>query len=62
MERKKLRVEGIPTDIPANRAKDKLTIHFLRTRNGGGEVEDIEIFPGPPLHAIITFEDDKGNT
>ncbi|XP_040187306.1 uncharacterized protein LOC120919291 [Rana temporaria] len=59
MERKKLRVEGIPTDIPANRAKDKLTIHFLRTRNGGGEVEDIEIFPGPPLHAIITFEDDK---
>ncbi|XP_073464464.1 uncharacterized protein [Aquarana catesbeiana] len=59
MERKKLRVEGIPTDIPTSRAKDKLTIHFLRTRNGGGEVEDIKIFPGPPLHAIVIFEDDK---
>lgn len=59
MERKRLRVEGIPTDIPTERAKDKLIIHFLRTRNGGGEVEDVQIFPGPPVYAIITFEEEK---
>ncbi|KAM5135427.1 uncharacterized protein ACMZJ9_018009 [Mantella aurantiaca] len=59
MERKRLRVDGIPTNIPVERAKDKLTIHFLRTRNGGGEVDEIEMFSGPPLHAIITFEDDE---
>lgn len=62
MERKRLRVDGIPTDIPVERVKDKFTIHFLRTRNGGREVEDIEIYTGPSFHAVITFEDDKGNT
>ncbi|KAG9474194.1 hypothetical protein GDO78_004480 [Eleutherodactylus coqui] len=59
MERKRLRVDGIPTDIPAGRAKDKLTIHFLRSRNGGGEVESIDVIQGPPAYAIVTFEDDK---
>ncbi|KAM3922812.1 uncharacterized protein RB166_011882 isoform 1-T2 [Leptodactylus fuscus] len=59
MERKRLRVDGIPTDIPAGRAKDKLTIHFLRSRNGGGEVEDIDIIQGNPTYAIVTFEDDE---
>ncbi|XP_077108164.1 uncharacterized protein LOC143765415 isoform X1 [Ranitomeya variabilis] len=59
MERKRLRVDGIPTDIPAERAKDKLTIHFLRSRNGGGEVEKINIIQGNPTYAIVTFEDDE---
>ncbi|XP_071967886.1 uncharacterized protein [Engystomops pustulosus] len=59
MERKRLRVDGIPTDIPAGRAKDKLTIHFLRSRNGGGEVENIDIIQGNPAYAIVTFEDDE---
>ncbi|XP_068118141.1 uncharacterized protein [Hyperolius riggenbachi] len=59
MERKRLRVDGIPTDIPAERAKDKLTIHFQMTRNGGGDVEEIKIIPGPPPHAIILFEEDN---
>ncbi|XP_075206083.1 uncharacterized protein LOC142311490 isoform X1 [Anomaloglossus baeobatrachus] len=59
MERKRLRVDGIPTDIPAERAKDKLTIHFLRSRNGGGEVEKINIIQGNPAYAIVTFEDDE---
>ncbi|XP_040290600.1 uncharacterized protein LOC121003095 isoform X1 [Bufo bufo] len=59
MERKRLRVDGIPTDIPAGRAKDKLTIHFLRSRNGGGELESIDIIQGNPTYAIVTFEDDE---
>ncbi|XP_075436272.1 uncharacterized protein LOC142473008 [Ascaphus truei] len=59
MERKRVRVDGIPTDIPAERAKDKLTIHFLRHRNGGGDPEEIEILPGPPAYALVTFEEAK---
>ncbi|XP_075702387.1 uncharacterized protein LOC142666290 [Rhinoderma darwinii] len=59
MERKRLRVDGIPTDIPAGRAKDKLTIHFLRSRNGGGEVENIDIVQGNPAYAVVTFENDE---
>ncbi|XP_069809295.1 uncharacterized protein [Dendropsophus ebraccatus] len=59
MERKRLRVDGIPTDIPAGRAKDKLTIHFLRSRNGGGDVESVEVIQGSPAYAIVTFEDDE---
>ncbi|XP_075033519.1 uncharacterized protein LOC142094851 [Mixophyes fleayi] len=59
MEKKRLRVDGIPTDISSERVKDKLTIHFLRTRNGGGEVESIDIIPGTQPYAIVTFEEDK---
>ncbi|KAM8945593.1 LOW QUALITY PROTEIN: uncharacterized protein RCH25_048888 [Pelodytes ibericus] len=59
MERKTLRVDGIPSDIPTDRAKDKLIIHFLRSRNGGGELDTIELFPGPPSYALITFQEDR---
>ncbi|XP_063816145.1 uncharacterized protein LOC135055707 [Pseudophryne corroboree] len=59
MEKKRLRVDGIPTDISAERIKDKLIIHFLRNRNGGGEVENIDIIPGTPSYAIVTFEEDE---
>ncbi|OCT62752.1 uncharacterized protein LOC108701030 [Xenopus laevis] len=59
MEKKKVRVDGIPSDIPPERAKDKLFIHFLRARNGGGEIEQLEFLPGPPAYALITFEENK---
>ncbi|XP_069093859.1 uncharacterized protein [Pleurodeles waltl] len=59
MEQKSVRVDGIPTNIPLERLKDKLTIHFLRSRNGGAETEDIDVHPGPPPYALITFEDTK---
>ncbi|XP_078501444.1 uncharacterized protein LOC144755921 [Lissotriton helveticus] len=59
MERKTVRVDGIPTNIPIEKLKDKLTIHFLRSRNGSAEIEDIDIQPGPPACALITFEDAK---
>ncbi|XP_015741491.1 uncharacterized protein LOC107325297 isoform X2 [Coturnix japonica] len=51
-----VQVWGIPTDQPLDRVADKLTIHFLRSRNGGGEITDVQVLPGSPACALITFE------
>uniref|UniRef100_A0A8D0GGQ2 RING-type E3 ubiquitin transferase n=1 Tax=Sphenodon punctatus TaxID=8508 RepID=A0A8D0GGQ2_SPHPU len=50
-------VRGIPTDLSPERAADKLTIHFLRACNGGGEILDIDILPESPACALVTFEE-----
>ncbi|XP_017284953.1 uncharacterized protein si:busm1-163l24.3 [Kryptolebias marmoratus] len=52
-----VRVSGLPTDIEHNRLKDKLLIHFLRARNGGGEIDTVSIVPAASQSALITFED-----
>ncbi|CAF90030.1 unnamed protein product [Tetraodon nigroviridis] len=52
-----VRVSGLPADIEEGRLKDKLFIHFLRTRNGGGEIETITIAKATPVSALITFEE-----
>ncbi|TFK10716.1 protein zyg-11-like protein B [Platysternon megacephalum] len=52
-----VRVGGVPTDIPPERVTDKLTIHFLRARNGGGEIADITLVAGSPACALVTFEE-----
>lgn len=54
-------VRGIPTDLPPDRVADKLTIHFLRSRNGGGEIADVQVLPGARACALITFEALAGN-
>nr|XP_032801834.1 uncharacterized protein LOC116938606 isoform X3 [Petromyzon marinus] len=36
---------------------DKLTIHFLRKSNGGGELTDVSYCTDTPTEAIVTFED-----
>lgn len=55
-----VRVSGLPTDIEDDRLKDKLFIHFLRTRNGGGEIESVTIVKATLVSALITFEDSGG--
>ncbi|XP_011476222.1 uncharacterized protein LOC105354523 [Oryzias latipes] len=50
-----IRVKNLPTDIEHNRLKDKLFIHFLRQRNGGGEIDSVVIDRAGS--ALITFED-----
>ncbi|XP_008111381.2 uncharacterized protein LOC100563670 [Anolis carolinensis] len=50
-------VRGYPTSLPPERIVDKLMIHFLRTRNGGGEIVNTEFTPEFPDCAVITFED-----
>ncbi|NXO03373.1 IN35 protein, partial [Rhinopomastus cyanomelas] len=51
-----VQVRGFPAELPPDRAADKLTIHFLRSRNGGGEITDVRVLPGPQGCALITFE------
>lgn len=55
-----VRVTGLPTDIEDDRLKDKLEIHFLRTRNGGGEIDSVTIVKTTPICALVTFEDSRG--
>lgn len=55
-----VRVSGLPTDTEDDKLKDKLFIHFLRAKNGGGEIESVTIVKATPLSALITFEDCKG--
>ncbi|XP_056404103.1 uncharacterized protein LOC130296516 isoform X1 [Hyla sarda] len=59
MEKNRIRVDGIPTDIPASRVKDKLTIHFLRSKFGGAEVERMDVVQGAAAYAIVTFPDEQ---
>ncbi|KAM6107982.1 uncharacterized protein FYW35_010846 [Pterocles gutturalis] len=51
-----VRVRGLPAELPPDRAADKLTIHFLRARNGGGEIAEVRVLGGPRGCALITFE------
>lgn len=52
-------VRGLPVDMERERLQDKLLIHFLRERNGGGEISSISIKAADPC-ALITFEDSRG--
>ncbi|NXG07051.1 IN35 protein, partial [Sakesphorus luctuosus] len=51
-----VRVRGLPAELPPDRVADKLTIHFMRFRNGGGDIAEVRVLPGPPPCALITFE------
>ncbi|XP_026772892.3 uncharacterized protein si:busm1-163l24.3 [Pangasianodon hypophthalmus] len=51
-------VRGLPADLEHERLQDKLLIHFLRERNGGGEISSITIKAKDPC-AIIAFEDNR---
>ncbi|XP_071433733.1 uncharacterized protein [Pithys albifrons albifrons] len=51
-----VRVRGFPAELPPDRVADKLTIHFLRSRNGGGDIAEVRVLPGPLPCAFITFE------
>ncbi|XP_068434041.1 uncharacterized protein si:busm1-163l24.3 [Clinocottus analis] len=52
-----VRVSGLPADIEDDRLRDKLFIHFLRARNGGGEINSVTFVKATPVSALITFED-----
>ncbi|XP_053944133.1 uncharacterized protein LOC128854502 [Cuculus canorus] len=56
MRGRTVRVRGLPAELPPDRLADKLTIHFLRSRNGGGEIAEVRVLPGTPPCALITFE------
>ncbi|XP_072523740.1 uncharacterized protein [Salminus brasiliensis] len=57
VEGRTVRVGGLPVDMPENRLADKLHIHFLRRKNGGGEISSVNISESTPGTAFITFEE-----
>ncbi|KAK6329090.1 hypothetical protein J4Q44_G00010680 [Coregonus suidteri] len=54
-----VRVCGLPQDIIQNRLIDKLYIHFLRKRNGGGDILSVTVSKTTPGCTFITFEDSE---
>ncbi|XP_067237815.1 uncharacterized protein si:busm1-163l24.3 isoform X2 [Chanodichthys erythropterus] len=52
-------VYGLPANVDHERLRDKLLIHFLRERNGGGEVTSVTIIGRTPQRALITFEESR---
>ncbi|NXF24826.1 PAR14 polymerase, partial [Rhodinocichla rosea] len=52
-----IKAENLPESI----SSDYLTVYFESTRNGGGPVADVQLFP-EENSAIITFCDHKGNS
>lgn len=56
---KTVRVNGLPVDIDEDRLRDKLLVHFLRAKNGGGEIESVTVGKATPVSALITFEDHR---
>ncbi|KAI5102860.1 hypothetical protein C0J45_6441, partial [Silurus meridionalis] len=52
-----IRVSGLPMDGSETRLVDKLQIHFLRKKNGGGEISSVTVSKATPGTAFITFEE-----
>ncbi|KAL7860600.1 hypothetical protein AOLI_G00169490 [Acnodon oligacanthus] len=57
-EGRSLCVRGLPADLEPERLADKLHIHFLRSRNGGGEITAVSI-KSADRFAIVTFEENR---
>ena len=48
------------TNFPSNTTTEALTIHFQRRKNGGGEVESVQMI-GDGV-ALVAFEEIEGMT
>ncbi|XP_010872390.2 interferon-induced 35 kDa protein homolog [Esox lucius] len=55
---RRILVSNLPKKIPADRLLDKLEIHFAKTKNGGGEVEESDMLHDSG-HVVITFTKDN---
>ncbi|RXN01565.1 hypothetical protein EOD39_6260 [Acipenser ruthenus] len=58
-DRRTLQVLRVPSVLPDDRMIDKLLIHFLRPRNGGGEVLGVRFPTDTPGEALVTFEQEE---
>lgn len=56
MEGTTIEVCGVPDILPDDRIVDKLTIHFLRPRNGGGEIIRVIYPTSTKGQAFVAFE------
>ncbi|RXN02593.1 interferon-induced 35 kDa -like protein [Labeo rohita] len=55
---RRILVSNLPKEEPEERVLDKLDIHFSRTKNGGGEVEDTDMLHDSGT-VVITFVEDN---
>ncbi|KAL6474821.1 hypothetical protein MHYP_G00158610 [Metynnis hypsauchen] len=58
-EGRTVKVSGLPVHMSENRLVDKIHIHFLRKKNGGGEISSVTVSKSTPGTAFITFEESK---
>ncbi|XP_030052576.1 RNA-binding protein 43 [Microcaecilia unicolor] len=57
MDARTLRVDNVPSVTSDDRMHDKLLIHFLRPRNGGGEVLELKYPTEETGVAFLTFQE-----
>lgn len=56
---RRILVSNLPSKLSEDKLLDKLEIHFSKTRNGGGEVEEIDMLHDSGT-VVVTFVDDSG--
>ena len=47
------------SNLPEGLTEHDIHIHFQKERNGGGDVQEVIVFPGNN-QALVVFEDPKG--
>ena len=55
-------VLGVPNLLSNDRTIDKLLIHFLRPRNGGGEVRRVIYPTSVPGQALVIYDEPDGRS
>ncbi|XP_056608975.1 interferon-induced protein 35 [Triplophysa dalaica] len=55
---RRILVSNLPSKLSEDKLLDKLEIHFSKTRNGGGEVEEIDMLHDSGT-VVVTFVDDS---
>ncbi len=56
---RRILVSNLPKEEPEEKVLDKLDIHFSRTRNGGGEVENKDMLHDSGTVVIIFLDDNS---
>lgn len=56
---RRILVSNLPSKVHEDRLLDKLEIHFSKKKNGGGEVEEIDMLHDSGT-VVVTFVDDGG--
>ncbi|KAI7803976.1 interferon-induced protein 35 [Triplophysa rosa] len=55
---RRILVSNLPSKLPEDKLLDKLEIHFSKTKNGGSEVEEIDMLHDSGT-VVVTFVDDS---
>lgn len=56
---RRILVSNLPSKLPEDKLLDKLEIHFSKTKNKGGEVEEIDMLHDSGT-VVVTFVEKTG--